>query len=85
VEAEKQALAKEVANFTADMEASGDDAERSNDALPVSGKNKNKSDSIPRPPGSYSSYNIQDAMGLGGSAKRRAQYNSITVCFPQQP
>jgi hypothetical protein len=77
VEAEKQALAKQVANSTADMEASGDDAEGSNDASPVSGKTK-KSDSIPRPTGSY---NIQDVMGLGGNAKRRARYNSILVCF----
>ena len=53
VEAEKQALAKRVANSTADMEASSDDAEGSNDASPVtvSGKTK-KSDSIPRPTGS---------------------------------
>jgi hypothetical protein len=81
VEAEKQALAKQVAGFTANTEASDDDAERSNDASPASGKT-NKSDSIQRPTGSY---NIQDAMGLGGSAKRRAKYNAILVCFPRQP
>ncbi len=72
VEAEKQALMKQVANSTADMEASSDDAS------PASGKTK-KSDLIPRPTGSY---NIQDAMGLGGNVKRRAKYNSILVCFP---
>ena len=71
VEAEKQALAKQVANSTADMEGS-------DDASPVSRKTK-KSDSIPRPTGNY---NIQDAMGLGGSVKRRAKYNSILVRFP---
>ena len=40
MEAENQALAKQVANSTADMVASGDDAEGPNDALPVSGKTK---------------------------------------------
>lgn len=66
VEAEKQALAKQIANSTADIEASGDGVEGFDDASPVSGKIK-KSDLIPRPTGSY---NIQDAMGLGGSVKR---------------
>jgi len=75
VEAEKQALVKQVANSTADMEASSDEVEGSDDASPVS----EKLDSIPRPTGSY---NIQDAMGLGGSMKRRARYNSILVRFP---
>lgn len=77
VEAEKQALVRQVVNSTAHMEPSGDDAEGSNDATPVS--EKKKLDSIPRPTGTY---NIQDAMGLGGSEKRRAKYNSILVCFP---
>jgi hypothetical protein len=80
VEAEKQALAKQVANSTADVEASGDGVEGSDDASesPLSGKTK-KSDSIRHPTGSY---NIQDAMGLSGSVKRRAKYNSILVSFP---
>jgi len=66
VEAEKQVLAKQVrvVNPTADMEASGDDA---NDASPVSEKIK-KLNSIPRPTGSY---NIQYVMGLGGPVEAR--------------
>lgn len=65
----------------ADTEASSDDAEGPNNASPMSGKTK-KLASIPRPTGKY---NIQDAMGLGGSTKRRAKYYSILVCLPRRP
>lgn len=47
------------------------------DALPAS-KKKEAEQKIPRPVGKF---NIQEAMGLTGSKKRRNRYMAIAVCL----
>jgi len=75
-EADKAALAEKLANVTY-IEPDDKTITDPEDAQP-SGKKKKVEVKIPRPVGDF---NIQEAMGLTGSKKRRDRYMAIAVCL----
>jgi len=75
-EADKEALAEQLANATSNVDPDDGQAGEVDEVL--TGTGKKKKSVIPRPTGNF---NIRDAMGLSGSEKRRIKYGSILVCF----
>jgi len=74
-EADKAALAEKLANVM-NVEPNDETMSDPEDAPPSS--KKKVEPKIPRPVGQF---NIQEAMGLTGSKKRRDRYMAIAVCL----